>query len=105
MGERCDRVVDLAEDVGGLDILSERRAREFGRPRHPRIHVEDAVAGDEYAASRVQEGDVSRGVSWRVQHAQSSRDVEQLPVDELLGNRGRCEVAPWSSREHPARGG
>ena len=53
MGERRDGVLDLAEDMGGLDVLAERRARELGRPRHPRIHVEDAVARDEYAASRV----------------------------------------------------
>ncbi len=48
---------------------------------------------------------MARSVSRRMQHAQSSSDIDELPVDELLRNRSRREVAPWSSREQPARGG
>jgi hypothetical protein len=101
VGEAHPVVLQLAEDVGGALAQPEVVAEHPRRVAQPE-HVEDRVAGDQGARALVQERDVPGGVAGRRDHAQPARDVQHLPVAELLGHRNGREPPVLQPREDPA---
>ena len=104
MRERGGGVVELAEHVRGLLGQGDVGACHQPGPRHAAAHVPDRVAGDEDAGVGMAQRHVARCVARCVHHLDATRDGQDVPVADRLGDDHLREPAGASvDGREPAR--
>jgi hypothetical protein len=96
-----DRVVEVAQESGGLPIELEVGAERLDRPTRP-TDVEDGIARDEQPTRLVQERHMPRRMARSVQDPQAAGYAEQLAVDQPDPHR-RGGEARHDPRHEPAQ--